>query len=445
MSARERPVRIHWVSPLPPQQTDIAQYTRRILPALAERAEVVLWTDTRGWDADLEDHAEVRLFDASAPVPMDLRRAAGEAGPDKGAIEAVFFHIGNSWVFHAGILHLTRKVPGIVVIHDLAIQEFLRDLIHNSLLDPPLYHQAMTRHYGAAGQRAAQAILDHGPAPETFERMPMFEITLDRATAALCHTPAGFERVSEAGLVPTYHADLPFAVGPEAGADRALEGPLRLTQFGHIGPNRRLEPILEALADVRNEVDFVFDIFGKIWDPDFIADKANELGIADRLTFRGFAPEPELDAALRAAHLVFNLRYPTMGEASGSQLRIWNASATAVVTDLGWYASVPEECVLKVPLESEVSALADTLRRLNGDRTLCARIGSAGRARLLSHHTPDRYADAIVALARCSEADARERLFVDAAAAIFDGSGTAGQALYQNRLLACLDPAEDLS
>lgn len=426
----EGPVRIHWVSPLPPQQTDIAHYTKRVLPAFAQRAEIVLWTDTPGWDRELEDFATVRLFDPEAALPMDMRGFGAEA------TDVVFHHIGNSWVFHAGILKLAHRVPGIVVLHDLAIQEFLRDLIHNGLLDPELYHQAMTRHHGEAGTGAAHSILEHGPMPEQLDRMPMFQFTLSNASSALCHTPAGFEQVAATGLLPIYHADLPFAPGEIADAARDPDGPLRLVQFGHIGPNRRLEPILEALAQVRGTVDFHFDIFGKVWDEAYIGERAASLGIADRVHFRGFAPEAELDEAIRAAHLVFNLRFPTMGEASGSQLRIWNAAAAAVVTDLGWYAAMPDDTVLKIPLEREIPALKETLRRLNDDRSIGTSIGESGRKRLLSHHTPERYADAILQIARGSEVDARQHLLLRSATAALGGTSPESRALYAERLTA---------
>lgn len=431
-------LRIHWVSPVPPQETDIAHYTRRILPALAEEAEVVLWTDTPGWDPELEDFATVRLFDADAPVPMDLAglptRSPGAPAP----VEAVFHHIGNAWVFHGGILALARRVPGTIVLHDLAIQECLGDLVNNRRLDARLYHAAMARHHGEEGRVAARHILADGPTPDMLDRMPMFEIALERASAALCHTPAGFDRVVQSGLVPVYHADLPFAVGPDTGAARPADGPLRLVQFGHIGPNRRLEPVMEALSAVRHEIPFVFDVFGKLWDAERIKRRARDLGIAERLRFRGFAPEAELDAALRGAHLVFNLRFPTMGEASGSQVRIWNASATAVVTDLGWYATLPEDCVLKVALEREGPALVETLRAVEADRGICARIGAAGRARLLARHTPERYATAIADIARRSEADARERMLVESARALLHHAGPAARSLYARRLAAAI-------
>ena len=56
------------------------------------------------------------------------------------------------------------------------------------------------------------------------------------------------------------------------------------------------------------------------------------LGLRERVTFHGYVSEAELEAALDDADLAVNLRYPTMGEASGSQLRIWDHALPSLVT-----------------------------------------------------------------------------------------------------------------
>lgn len=61
--------RIHWISPVPPAETDIAHYTHRILPELAEVAELVLWTDAADWDWNLHNIAPVRHLDPDRVRP----------------------------------------------------------------------------------------------------------------------------------------------------------------------------------------------------------------------------------------------------------------------------------------------------------------------------------------------------------------------------------------
>jgi len=120
----------------------------------------------------------------------------------------------------------------------------------------------------------------------------------------------------------------------------------------------------------------------------------------------GFVDEAELDARLAEAHLVFNLRHPTMGEASGSQMRIWNAAAPSVVTDLGWYADLPNETVFKIDPDNEGPALQRLIRQLAEDPSEGRAKGLAGRARLENHHAPARYAQGVAEVAARFGADA---------------------------------------
>jgi glycosyltransferase involved in cell wall biosynthesis len=399
--------KVHWVSPIPPAQTDIAHYTHRILPELAEATDLTLWTDARHWDREIEQICPVRKIDAAHMMPRDFAKAGYGDGPD-----AIFIHIGNSWVFHAGLLQLARRIPSIIVLHDTAIQEMCFDAMRFAGFPRDVYEAEMARWYGAEGLAAAQAVFERKSAPNILSQTyPGFEITLDRAVSVLAHTPAAFEAAQATGIAPAYLLDLPFRPSDVAPSpDRATDGPLRLVQFGHIGPNRRLGEILDALAPLKAEIDFKLDIMGNVWDRAFLSDRLEQTGLADRVEVHGFVPEPDLDAKLAEAHLVFNLRYPTMGEASGSQLRIWNAAAASVVTDLGWYGSLPDETVFKVPLEGEIPALQDLVRRINANRSLGVSLGAAGRARLEARHTPTLYAQGIRHVAERFPEDAAKSL-----------------------------------
>ncbi|GMG81878.1 glycosyltransferase family 4 protein [Paralimibaculum aggregatum] len=425
--------RFHWVGPLPPARTDIAHYTARILPALAARAEVVLWTDAEDWDPALEAHATVRRYDPHTDFPMPLDGLPPVDGP-----EIPVFQIGNSWLFHTGPLLLARRVPGIVMLHDIAIQDLLRGMIEHGHLSPGLYRAEMARRHGEAGARAAEEVLADRLRPhEAAVRFPLFEIALPKAVAALSHTPAGEAAIARSGLVPAYGLDLPFAPGAERPAARAADGPLRLVQFGYLAPNRRLDQVLEALASLRDRVDFRLEVFGTLWDEAHVRGKIAELRLADRVELRGFAAEAELDAALAAAHLVFNLRYPTMGEASGSQLRIWAASAAAAVSDTGWYRDLPAESVLRIPIEGEVAALSALVAEIDADRARGAAVGAAGRARLIARHTPERYAEGLLEAAARYERDARDALLAARAGRLL--GDTARTRLATDRLARLLE------
>lgn len=403
---------IHWVSPLPPAETDIAHYTRRILPELSERADLILWTDSTTWDKELETFCSVRHFSPDRINPGQMAPFASEYTRPG----AVFVHIGNSWLFHAGLLALARRIPSVVVLHDLAIQEMLFDAIQNNLLDRDTYLMSMRRWYGAEGQDAAERCLSGAmSATELAQQFPGFEIAMEKTCAMLTHTPAASEAVSARRYVPAYELELPFRATGRGSALRSMAGPLRFVQFGHIGPNRRLEQVLEALAGMGTDFDFVFDIVGKVWDADLIHKRCAELGISSKVRQHGYIAESDLDALIAQAHLVFNLRHPTMGEASGSQLRIWNAAAASVVTDQGWYHHLPKDAVAHIPLDGEVSALQNLIAKFEKDRRFGQALGVTGRTRLIDRHSPAHYADGIIEVARAFENDSHDMLISNAA------------------------------
>lgn len=431
--------RVHWVSPLPPAQTDIAHYTRRILPDLANSCDLVLWTDALDWDRSLETYCEIRHLNPDRVQPRDFVAAGSGQGPD-----TVFVQIGNSWSFHAGFLRLIHRIPSVVVLHDLAIQELCIDAIRHRQFPRELYEMEMERWHGAQGaDSAAHVLKGKRSAFDLSRNIPGFEVTLDRTLSVVVHTSAAYDAVTATGAVPTYLLDLPFRPSQtKPSTARASRGPLKFVQFGYIGHNRRLLEVLTALAPLRDELDFRFDIMGKVWDPHVVQTRIRELGLEDRVTIHGFVAEAELDARLAEAHLVFNLRYPTMGEASGSQLRIWNASAAAVVTDLGWYGTLGDDTVFKLPLEEEAEALQTLVRSLNAYRTIGARIGEAGRTRLEAVHAPLRYAKSIAHVAQQATMDAHDALLARQARGVLNLS-VAERALQLRRLATRIAPADD--
>lgn len=424
---------LHWVSPLPPAKTDIAHYTKRILPDLCREADVTLWTDATSWDAGLEQHCSVRRFEPENLVPRVMHAQS------LGAPGVVFAHIGNSWVFHSAILQLVQNMPAVIVLHDLALQEMYLDSIEAGRLDPETYRKGMREAYGdegwAASARALSGDIDRAKLSQT---MPLYSLCLSRAQAVVTHTRAASRVVRESCKVPVYDLELPFPSPSQVSPERAGTGSTRLVQFGHTGPNRRLEQVLEALAEVQETLDFTFDIIGNLWDFDLIRQKRDALGLTDRVFLHGHMPEPVLDFALSRAHLVFNLRYPTMGEASGSQLRIWHAAAGSVVTDHGWYADLPEDTVFKIPHESEKAALIGLLTDLGSDRTIGHAKGRDGLSRLRTLHAPDRYAAAIADIARNNVADAHQHAFLTASKRLSNRSPAMTQKLAHDRLAALL-------
>jgi len=395
-------MKINWFSPLPPAKTDIAHYTTRVLPALSALAEVTLWTDQRDWDQSLEEQVEVRTFRLGRMPWVELNRA-----------DANFYHIGNNPLFHGSIWQISRLHAGVVVLHDFRLHHFFDGLFRVKWRDLNSYLAAMERYYGEEGRRAAADCFRNDARNIAYmaETYPLTRLALENALGVVVHTEEANDALARDAECPVVMAPLPFGAGPasargQSAAARQTGPPYRLIVFGYIGRNRRIQSLLQALAALPDRAQFHLDVYGDILDEeDQLRGQIRALDLKQQVTLHGFASEAKLDEALARAHLAINLRYPTMGEASGSQLRIWAHRLPALVSQVGWYASLPPETVAFVRTdENEVPDIQTHLRSLLANPSTFAAMGELGRTELEEKHAPARYARTIVEMARASGA-----------------------------------------
>jgi Glycosyl transferases group 1 len=177
--------------------------------------------------------------------------------------------------------------------------------------------------------------------------------------------------------------------------------------FGFQTPMKRTEMMIEALADpALAEVQLM--IAGEVAPIYGLANFAKARGVAERVHFLGYLPFDEFEAAIAAADLCLNLRYPTAGETSASLLRILAVGRVAIVSDYAQSADLPDDLVVKVPVgEDEVPALIAQVGALLADPGRLEAIGRAARTFVATTHAPRDAARAI--LDACAALADRER------------------------------------
>jgi glycosyltransferase involved in cell wall biosynthesis len=224
---------------------------------------------------------------------------------------------------------------------------------------------------------------------------------LENALGAMVHTRDAFEELQKSKRWPVVYAPLPFTnpCAPSLATNSRPSDPYRLIIFGHIGRNRRLAAVLEALSQLLDKDRFHLDIYGEMDDARSVRQRVQALHLKQLVTVHGYAPANELDQALQAASLAINLRYPTMGEASASQLRIWEHALPSLVTKVGWYGSLSEETVAHVRPDSEVEDIRAHLAAFLQDPERFVRIGREGRSYLEQEHDQNKYVETILSLA----------------------------------------------
>lgn len=388
-------MKLNWFSPLPPARTGIAWYTAALLPSLCREADITLWTQQLEWDEAIERQAPVRRYDSRRPPWAELSRA-----------DANVYQLGNSELFHAGILTVSRQQPGLVVLHDLCLQHLFAPL-YGKQHDRDGYIALMRRYHGPAGEAvAAEHWSGARSIDDVAELCPLTAPALERALGVVVHTREAFDRLASDNRRPIAYAALPHPTTPLRQRPPAAppQPPYRLICFGHLGPNRRLDALLESLSQFREREQFRLAIYGDVWEPERLQQRIASLGLDQLVTLHGFVSDADIDAALAAAHLAVNLRYPTMGEASLSQLQIWDHALPSLVTRAGWYATLPPDAVAFVRAEHEWTDVQTHLRAFLADPAAFARMGSNGRRALETRHAPEEYAREIVAFAAETQA-----------------------------------------
>ena len=333
--------------------------------------------------------------DAALDVPVVRFDPAAIDWPRLNRADANVYNIGNNATFHRAIFDVARAAPGIVVLHDTRLQHFFARYSETPGADRDFYLDAMRRAQGPAALEDAQRWLNGEQRLDALvDKYPMTLAALAPALAAIVHNPSERLVLAEQTRTPVFHLPLVYRAGPLP--ERAPpNGTLRLVVFGFLGPNRRLGPLLDVLAALPDRA-VALDIYGALDEPEPIDSQIAALGLAGRVRRHGYVPEAELQLALARADLAINLRFPSMGEASASQLRIWDAALPSVVTRTGWYALLPEDAVFFVDPEREAEMLRGHLEELRRNPARFRLAGLRGRAMLEEQHDPAAYAHGLL-------------------------------------------------
>ena len=390
---------IHWFSPLPPSETDIANFSVRVARELQRLCNLTLWTDKRDLKkkrSTLGLSCPIRSYTDTERAITDLNRA-----------DAIFFNFGNNAAFHRDIWTKSKEFSGCAILHDLSLFEFGKSIYNKSLGQNTSLALLGRRIYGqTTDQEIRQAFED----PETYdvaEKYPFTQWLISGCWGAIQHTHPDFLESPKPLLNelerPIFHAYLPYpsTIPKERQtAMRKESSPLHCLMFGYIGgDNRRLIPILEALYRYPHKDKIRLHLAGKIHPRFAVERRLKNMGIQHLVTLHGFLNENGLDQLIRNTDLVINLRYPSRGESSGSLLRAWNQEACCLVTNYGYYEGLPENTVIKTAIKNEAADIHAAWDMLLKNPHMGIKYGKEGKNFLEEKHSVEDYVAAVLKIA----------------------------------------------
>ena len=398
--------RMAYLSPLPPQQSGIADYSVELLAQLEQFYDIELIVEQ-------PDACEERLR-----ACFTLRDVAWFE-QHAAQYQRVLYHFGNHGV-HQHMFALLRRHPGVVVLHDF----FLSGVLDNMERDGHTPHAFLDALYESHGYSGLLAHRRDGRNPSIWQ-FPCNKGVLDHATGVIVHSD--FSR----RLARQWYGDddealwrtVPLIRGLPAGhqadaARRRARAALALgddsfvvCSFGMMGVTKLNDRLVDAFlasplaADPRCQLVFVGAADPGLYGRE-IGRKIAASPAAGRVRVTGFVSAEQYAAWLAAADAAVQLRAMTRGETSASVLDCLLYGLPTVVNAHGASADLPAEVLVRLPDECTSDELGAALARLHADAAARGALADRARAYMAAHHAPQQvgplFRDAIEQLTAAS-------------------------------------------
>jgi glycosyltransferase involved in cell wall biosynthesis len=397
---------IAWFTPYQ-QGSAIAKFSSLVVPALAARGHSITL-----FSSDKQPLIEHRRLPEGIEL---LHWSLFETSPEVAdAYDLIVYNIGDHLEYHFGVLKLIDRYPGVCIFHDFYLVDLFLGWCATEI-EKPLRHCIVASIYG---QEIAKEFWARTVQPDFQEwaasHVPMTEWVARKALAAVAHAAFYQQRLADASAGPVTVIPLASIAPAKIGRIMDQNGRVRILTVGVVNPNKRVEAVINAVAGssmLRTRCEF--NIVGPI-EPSYRAKLESliaDSGLLDVVHVHGEVSDFELHWRFAEADVLACLRWPALEGASGSCIEAMSYGKAIIVTDTGFYSSIPSDCVLKVSFAREAQELAQHLEMVVVDVNERVALGKRALDWAKREHAPERYAERIESLL---EAAAEERPSADA-------------------------------
>ena len=344
------------LSPQPPAPTGVATYSAEVLRGLRR--------------SDLTSRHRLE-----APWPIGGRTLELVDRSDLGV-----YHVGNNAEFHGEIYRLAIRRPGLVVLHDLALDDLVRWFLGSG---DPIGTAAETE-----AEEARLRLFERRPDIQGPLETPWCAHLVRRSRGVIVHSEFGRRYLEAIGSrTPVFVVPHPV-IDPPRSARRAegraarlrsrIPQPFLIGVLGDVGGPKGIAAVLDAAKELGPEVAVI--IAGRRIPGFGVQETVAASGIGDRVRVALDVRERDFYAWLHAADVVVNLRHPHRGEVSGTLIRAMAAGKPVIVQAVGTYLDWPADAVVRIrPGPPDPMELAGALDRLRGDPEHREAVGRAAR------------------------------------------------------------------
>ena len=391
-------MRIALFTPVDSRTSGIAAYTAALLPWMARRHHVDVFTDETSGRC-LAPRGATHAFSAHDIVWRHARDP----------YDLIIYQLGNSPAHDYMWPYLVRYA-GLVVVHDGNLQDS-RQHYFFSRGDAAGFRAEFA--YNEPPHAAAAELVIAGLARTLRLQWPMLRAVVSTARTVAVHNrwlaAQLLKRYPDAHIEVIRHGmDDPVSDDTETAREmiRARHGvsPAAVVfgAFGWVTREKRFPQIVRAIASLADKEPnaHLLIVGSPVAHYDVRAD-VRAAGLEGRTTITGYVDDADLPKYLSATDVCLCLRWPTMRETSGTWLRALGAGKATVITDLAhnhdvpvlpatpdWIRSAPDAHVgaspapvaVAIDICAEERSLPAAMLALARDADLRKQLGSAARA-----------------------------------------------------------------
>jgi glycosyltransferase involved in cell wall biosynthesis len=390
--------RLAYFSPLPPEPSGISDYSVELLPELARHYDVHCIVDqnkvTDRWIA-----ANLRIGD----FDWFERHAA--------SFDCVVYNFGNS-VFHARMVDLIARWPGVVILHDFYLSGLFRYL--GIVGDPTTWFRSLYDSHGIPALRSFPSI---DSALAASEMLPCSRFVFEHATSVVVHSnyarnlASNFfgKDVADCLVVMPFPRRLGESEGRSVTRQRLGlgEDDLLVCSFGFIAETKLTHRMLDAwhLAELDRDEHCHLVLVGSVPPGAYgklIEDRVAKFG-NNRVKVTGFVERETYHGFLQACDLAVQLRTGSRGESSASAMDCMAHRLPMIINAHGSAAELRDDATVKVAEDFSNEELAASLRSLLADPARRKRIGTSAHAEIRDRHQPHHVADILKDIVESSD------------------------------------------
>lgn len=376
--------RMAYVSPLPPAQTGIADYSAQLIPSLAKYYNI----DCVVADRDVDPS----VFERSASL-IDIETFRKTASQ----YDRILYHFGNS-PFHAHMYELLGLFPGVVCMHDQFNGSFLsyaekhlgwQNVFWKALYDSHGWPSVLFR-----AQHGDDRAADLFPASRWIVDSSIGIITHSYSAQTKSEAAYGIESAGRWGVSPFPRLSRSIDPTDKIRSSSKSNKMVRFSTFGFIDDTKCALELIDAWYQTPMAIDPMAELvfvganhggaFGQL-----IKQRIHDTGLESSIRITGFLNEQDYASALDETDIAIQLRKVSRGETSAALFDCLVSGIPTIVNDIGAFSELPEGVAHRIPSEPTVSNIAEAMTYLYQSPKSRQQMGLQAKNYANSAHTPD--------------------------------------------------------